>query len=336
MKKITLLVLSISGLTTTSFGKKFSVHHPEMKALWGDWKKNHTKNYADHEEPTKMSTFVENYNMIHEFNSNPNNTATLAINHFADLTEEEFRAQYTGYHPGNHSEKNLVEEKEDDERNLASLPSSVDWRTKGAVTPVKNQGSCNGCWAFSATGALEGLHKIKTGKLQSYSEQQLLNCNTASKGCAGGHTSTAFSYTAKYGVELESTNPSVGTSGRCNFVSTKASKVNTGHVSVPAKNMNALLAAVVKQPVSIALNGETNALRFYKSGVLTSNCPSATNHAVLIVGYTTVNGHQALIVKNSWGPSWGNKGYVYISTNSAANGGYGVCGVLNGGGYPTA
>jgi len=328
MKKL----LTILALTATTFAADPTVHDEEMKELWAAWKEHHNKEYYEDEEPVRMKIFVNNHNKINAHNNAGNSTVTLGINQFADLTADEFQAQFTGgYVPqtGEPEEGRRLEG--ENKRFLGSLPASVDWRTKGAVTPVKNQKSCNGCWSFSTAGALEALHHIKTGSLVSFSEQQLIDCDKKSHGCTSGNMPSAYTYTAANGIEQESSYPLVDKNTACTYSSSKATKVNKGYANVKSRDATALMEALVSQPVSVALDSKSSVWQHYKSGVITSGCGSDLDHAVLAIGYTTVNGVKAFIVKNSWGTGWGENGYVYISASSSN-----VCGILSAPLYPTA
>jgi len=197
------------------------------------------------------------------------------------------------------------------------------------VTPVKNQGDCGSCWAFSTTGVLEGFHAIKDGKLLSFSEQQLVDCDTVDQGCDGGFPYDALEYSSKYGMEQESEYPYTGVDGTCQYKKNEAIETNTGYTFVTPKNVNAIKTAIVSMPVSVGIEADQDVFQLYTSGVISSGCGDDLDHAVLIVGYDTFQGQEAFIVKNSWGASWGNAGYVYISTNGKPNGGTGVCGILS-------
>jgi len=316
MKAILLLSVLIVGAMCLDIQTQL------MKDLFQQWKISHNKQYAfDFEEEFRFKAFSQNYLDILEFNSK-DDSVTLGLNQFADLTSEEFGALYTGTFHQNTNAETIVFNTED-------LADSVDWRTKGAVTPVKNQGQCGSCWAFSATGALEGLNVINSRSLLSFSEQQLVDCVTADQGCNGGLPSDAFDYTGQNGIELETDYPYKGVDGKCNLVPSKAHKVNTGYVNVTAKSADQLKAAIAQQPVSVGIQANQLVFQFYTGGVIKRFCGDTIDHGVLAVGYDTISGTEAYIVKNSWGGSWGNSGYVYISTDPSANNGNGVCGILS-------
>jgi len=243
-------------------------------------------------------------------------TSTVGINQFADVTAAEFK-QSLGAIKGTQDNSSEVNTVYLDEENLAA---SVDWRAKGAVTGVKNQGQCGSCWAFSTIGSLEGHHQIASGKLVSLSEQQLVDCSTVNQGCNGGWMDKALSYTIKNPVESEKDYPYVAVGQKCKYVKSKGI-VSAKTVYNVAKNNNAQLkAAVAKGPVTVAIEADQTVYQSYTGGIISSSsCGTSTDHGVLVVGY----GEGYWIVKNSWGPSWGEKGFVRIADKAGA----GVCGI---------
>jgi len=209
---------------------------------------------------------------------------------------------------------------------------------KGAVAYVKNQGTCGGCWSFSASGALEGLHAIKNKKLVALSEQQMIDCADSSygnQGCGGGLMTGAFTYTEKHGLEAESGYAYTASQGTCRQNPKKVVFKNTGFKEVPANNHKALKAAVAQQPVSVGIEASGTAVQLYGGGVISSGCDTGLDHGVLVVGYDTdKQGRDYWIVKNSWGPNWGSNGYFHIAAGNQ-NSGAGVCGINMMASYPT-
>merc|ERR1712048_125527 len=245
------------------------------------------------------------------------------VNQFTDLTLEEFQAlNIRGFVKASERGLAYLGEHEDTE-----VAASVDWRTKGAVTPVKNQGQCGSCWAFSTVGGLEGAWEIGTGTLTSMSEQQLVDCSKANNGCGGGNMETGFQYQEGVNVATESSYPYTARDGSCRTsgYSTAVPRGGvTGYRSVSAST-SALKSALNKGPVSIAIEADQYAFQGYTGGVISSGCGTSLDHGVTAVGYTD----SYFIVKNSWGASWGNSGYVYISTSGN------TCGVHSDASYPT-
>jgi len=273
-------------------------------------------------------TFAQNYLSIIEFNAQQDDVV-LALNHLADLSKAEFKALHTGLLPIKNSNAEVAH------FNTNNLADSVDWRTKGAVTPVKNQGQCGSCWAFSAVGALEGLYFQNTNKLVAFSEQNLVDCVTTDQGCGGGLMNDAFDYLATAGgIETEEDYPYKAKNQKCAFDKSKSVKVNSGFKNVTATS-EGLKAAVAVQPVAVAIEADQLIFQFYKKGVIKRFCGANLDHGVLAVGYDSTQGSEAFIVKNSWGAIWGNKGYVHISTDGSANKGAGVCGILSAASVPT-
>jgi len=321
-----------SNVSTTTLR---SLEQTEMLDLFNQWKGVYEKTYAtDAEEQVRFSRFVDNYNFVQQWNADPTHESTVGLNLFADLNTAEFKA-LRGCLNMPQANTAVVEETPETHhtwaRKLQNLPASVDWRTKGAVTPIKNQGQCGSCWSFSTTGSLEGLNFITNGKLLSFSEQQLVDCSGAygNQGCDGGWPFWALEYTQKEGIELESTYPYKAVDTKCTYSASSVVFTNTGgYLNVTAQNEVALAEAVVGAPTSICIEADQPVFQLYTGGVITSNsCGTQLDHAVLAVGYdTTSAGKDYWIVKNSWGASWGLSGYVWIGKSNSTNTA-GVCGI---------
>ena len=206
---------------------------------------------------------------------------------------------------------------------------AIDWREKGAVSPVKNQGSCGSCWAFSATGSLEAGNFIANGKMVLVSEQQLVDCDPKSHGCGGGLMTNAFEYVMKKGLCTEEDYPYHAKDEDCKDDKCTAAIHIKGYEEVAQFDGKALKAAVTKAPVSVAVEADSAVFQMYKSGVVDSDaCGTSLNHGVLAVGYTD----EYWIVKNSWGEKWGDNGYIKIAYKET---GAGICGINMDASYPT-
>ncbi|XP_049821346.1 procathepsin L-like [Aethina tumida] len=277
------------------------------------------------EERLRYQIFLNNVQMIEEHNAKYEQglvTFKKAVNQFADYTAEEFKAflKLSGSAKKVKSTEVFKPTK--------SAPSSIDWRATGAVTPVKDQGSCGSCWSFSATGALEGQNQIQNGKLVSLSEQNLVDCSSSygNYGCNGGLMVAAFEYVRDHGIESEAAYPYTGRDGSCKYDSSKSVLTVSGYTEISEGDEDDLVEAIgTVGPIAVAIDA-TNELQFYSSGIFTDNTCSeyALNHGVLAVGYGSDN----IIVKNSWGTSWGESGYVRFKRGSN------LCGIASMASYP--
>jgi len=287
---------------------------------------------SDNDFVHRFSVFVENLNKIenHDFEFE------LKINQFTDMTEQEFK-EYISSGYSNHHDKFRTRKQTCKEflPNSTAVPASIDWRTKGAVTPVKDQGRCGSCWSFSASGAMEGAWKIAKGNLVSLSEQQLVDCSSlyGNSDCQGGLMDDAFSYAIDEGMCEEKSDPYLAKKTTC----AKCTPVAffSGCVDVPPNNEAALKDAVRRGPVSVAIEADTSVFQFYHSGIITSTkCGTNLDHGVLLVAYGSDNGVDYWTIKNSWGPTWGEGGYVRVAANFASTNDPGICGIAMQPSYP--
>ena len=301
---------------------------------FSEWMSAHGRTYSGLTELMfRRDTYEANLNKIEEHNGG-NHTWTMGVNKFADLTADEFKARYVGGYTGakKHSKRTHGNLKQ--RISTKDLPAGVDWRTEGAVTPVKNQQQCGSCWSFSSTGAIEGAWAIAKGQLVSLSEQQLVDCSTAegNQGCNGGMMDYAFEYVIKNGgITTEDAYPYTATGpNTCGAAGKPVAATISGYTDVPPNSDDALMAAVAKQPVSVAIEADQAAFQFYNGGVMSAACGSTLDHGVLVVGYNSA----AWVVKNSWGPDWGDNGYIQLARGAAYDPA-GQCGILSDPSYPT-
>ncbi|XP_050510586.1 uncharacterized protein LOC126887224 isoform X5 [Diabrotica virgifera virgifera] len=274
------------------------------------------RNVVEHKY--RFGVFKENLKLIHLLNKHEQGTAVYKITKFADMTSEEFSASH-GYRSDLRSENEIPFHQAKIPE--IDLPTSFDWRDKNAVTEVKDQGMCGSCWAFSTTGNVEGQYAIKYKKLQSFSEQELVDCDKLDDGCNGGLMDNAYRTIEKLGgLELEREYPYEGVDEKCHFNKTEAVVRLSGALNISHDETDMAKWLTQNGPISIAINA--NAMQFYAGGVshpfkVLCN-PKNLDHGVLIVGYgvhTTKYTKKQVpywIVKNSWGKSWGEQGYYRV------------------------
>lgn len=310
----------------------------EVMSIYLSWAAKQGKAQNDlGEQEKRFGIFKDNLKFIDEHNSR-NATYKLGLTKFADLTNEEYRARFLG--TVSDAKRRVMKAKSASRRYAFSvgdeLPESVDWREKGAVAPIKDQGNCGSCWAFSTIAAVEGINQIVTGELISLSEQELVDCDRQyNSGCNGGLMDYAFKFiTENGGIDTERHYPYHAVNGNCD-PARKNSKVVSidGYEDVVASDEMALKKAVAHQPVSVAIEAGGRYLQHYQSGVFTGECGTDLDHGVIIVGYGTENGVDYWLVRNSWGTNWGDTGYIKIERNFARNKN-GKCGIAMEASYP--
>ncbi|KAI4296988.1 hypothetical protein L6164_036901 [Bauhinia variegata] len=302
-----------------------------IAAAHEQWMAKQGRTYADDAEKQKrFKIFAENLQHIESVNNAGNKSYKLGLNKFSDLTAQEFIASYTGLKISNLPKPSKVASF--GPLNLDDVPTRLNWTEKGAVTPVKDQGKCGSCWAFSTVAAVEGITQIKKGTLPSLSEQQLVDCVTDNHGCNGGVMDYAFKYIIdNQGIANENDYPYQAKQGSCKSVSSTAATI-TGFNDVP-DNEEQLLQAVTNQPVSVAISVCDDFYQ-YQEGVYSENCYRQLNHAVTVVGYgTTDDGKKYWLIKNSWSESWGDNGYIKLWRDSGVPGG--LIGIAKKASYPT-
>jgi cathepsin L len=321
---------------------EFSIYSTlTLQEQWQLFKERFNKTYHTQWEKQRRLIWESNKMFIDKHNEEYEkgfHTFTLGINQFADMTLSEFQSNHL-LHSGDMFRH--LQEKEEysslflSPMNIGPLPESVDWRKEGFVTPVKNQGQCGSCWAFSATGALEGQYFRKSKQLESFSEQQLVDCSHSqgNMGCNGGLMDNAFKYVKTKGIEKETDYPYKGKDLRCNYNESKVVTRVSSFSTIAKGNETALqIASATVGPISVAIDASQSSFQFYKSGVYNEpRCSSASlDHGVLLVGYgADPQNNLFWLVKNSWGVKWGEAGYIRMSRNKKNQ-----CGISTMASYP--
>jgi C1A family cysteine protease len=316
MKSLALLLTALVGAAVFLSQQKLDLQTLQaaspLAIRFEQWKMHMNKFYLSQEhEAYRLSVFADNVAYIEAENARQSEY-TLGETFFADFTQEEFASRYLGYVNADRVEQNFDDEEQ-------AVPNAAfTWQGKGVITPVKNQGSCGSCWAFSTTGTVEGYWAINKGSLPVLSEQQLVDCVGIAFGCLGcngGQMSGALKYIKTNGVTTEAAYPYKGKDGKC---ATKGGAYKIGSVKSTA-GCTSLTSDIQTQPTSVAVDATNWSL--YRSGTF-SNCAKNLNHGVLAVGWDSNNNW---IIKNSWGPTWGAQGYITLKTGDTC----GVCQEMN-------
>ncbi|GAB4829277.1 hypothetical protein Ancab_018945 [Ancistrocladus abbreviatus] len=337
MGKVLLVALSLALILGVAKSIEFDeddlASEESLWDLYERWTTNHSISRHPKEKKERFNVFKANVHHIHRVNK-MGKPYKLRLNRFGDMTNIEFKTLYGSkikqrrmVRP--HANTGFMYE------NAEGLPATVDWRARGAVTPIKDQGKCGSCWAFSAVASVEGINQIKSNQLVSLSEQELVDCDRDDSGCNGGLMEHAFSFIKKIGgLNTERNYPYLAKDGTCDHTKENSPVVVIdGYEMVPKNDENALMKAVANQPVSVAIDAGGSDMQFYSEGVFTGDCGTDLNHGVAAVGYgTEEDGTKYWIVKNSWGTRWGEQGYIRMLRGIDAE--EGLCGIAMEASYP--
>ncbi|EKX39047.1 hypothetical protein GUITHDRAFT_154556 [Guillardia theta CCMP2712] len=350
--RVILLLAAIAATCAipTSPASKTSSVDDEIHLAFISWKNKFEKVYDGAEHLARFAVFKANMEIIRAHNALyelGEETFSMAANQFADMTAEEFKRTVLGYKPelkgkrllqGLNSGKNCTHRS-----NNSTRPKAIDWRTKSAVTPVKNQGQCGSCWSFSTTGAVEGAWVVAGHPLISLSEEELVQCDTKSdQGCNGGLMDNAYAWIIQNGgIAAEDVYPYIsgnGTTGVCHvaFLSKKVASISDW-CDLKPEDESDLELALVQQPVAVAIEADQSSFQFYNGGVLPAKkCGTKLDHGVLAVGYGYDKKHKMhyWIVKNSWGAEWGDEGYIRLEKMPKKTK-HSACGIAKAASYPT-
>lgn len=325
--KIGLVLFSILNLCCFEVTSR-DLQEASMQERHEKWIVRHGREYKDEiEKERHFKIFKENVEFIESFNQNGTQRYRLAINKYADLTTEDFLASYTGLDTSFQQKSNATTSFKYDSQ-LTDIPLSMDWRESGSVTGIKDQGRCGCCWAFSAVAAIEGAYQIGNNELISLSEQELLDCTTQfHDGCKGGLMTQAYDFLLQNGggITTETNYPYQQIQSVCSTEQLSSPAVKISGYKIVESSESALLQAVANQPISvgIAANGK---FHLYGSGIYDGSCNPTLNHAVTVIGYgTSEDGTNYWLVKNSWGTTWGEEGYMKIVRDAGDEGGQWHC-----------
>ncbi|XP_039169668.1 ervatamin-B-like [Eucalyptus grandis] len=311
------------------------LHNPTIAEQHEQWMANYGRTYNDPQEKAmRQAIFTKNLQFIEDFNKSGNRTFKLGLNQFSDLTNEEFVRSHTGCLAPRRPEP-AITTSVSHQKLTGDVPDHIDWVEKGVVNAIKYQGHCGSCWAFSVVAAVEGIVGITNGTLPVLSEQQLVDCVTTNFGCGGGYLEYAFEYIIQnQGIASEDSYPYEAEQGTCDATKAEehAAQIK-GFTHVPSGE-DELTKAVAQQPVSVIIPSSGQEFQYYSGGVFNGECGPTLDHAVVVVGYgTSEEGTDFWKIRNSWGETWGERGYMRIQRGSGSS--EGICKVASAASYPT-
>jgi len=291
---------------------------------WSAFKLKYGKTYETQEEESqRLKNFKDNLRMTEKLATRSGN-AHYGVTKFFDLSPTEFEQLHlmkSKMPPRSRSADTIPKPQQTE-----ILPATWDWRTKGDVGPVENQGQCGGSWVFSLLETLASTCSIAGWSLLEFSAQQLIDCDSSNSGCSGGLPISACSYIETYGIETSSNYPYTGEDGTCTYNSKNVVPCKLYSCEYITASMNETeMQYFVYENSPIVVCVDASSWQLYTSGVITSDCGNQINHCVELVGWTVMNGIKAWILRNTWGSDWGMNGYIYVAI------GFNVCGVAT---YP--
>jgi C1A family cysteine protease len=323
-----------------------AVSNATIISRFDDWLTEHNIRFLNENERTHIFNNWASNDAFIEFTNKQHLSYTLGHNAYSGMDSNEFSNLMEFSNNRYLIRENLFNN--DSYTNIISdysLPLSVDWRTQGVVNPIRDQGQCGSCWSFSTIQSVESASAIKYGKLLQLSEQQLVDCDNfknggSDHGCSGGLMDNAFTWIGKNDGSCSSTDypyvsGSTMTAGSCQKCTVESNTKVAKFIDIVASSDASMMTAISMQPVSIAIEADQRAFQLYSSGVFDESCGANLDHGVGLVGYgSTEDGKDYYILRNSWGTTWGDKGYMYLARGSSFNGGQGQCGALLMGSYP--
>lgn len=333
MKSFILIVALVCSIKAVTFDDT-------LNDSWMEFQKVFNKEYQTIDESlNRRSIWEANLKYISRHNleySLGKHSFTVAMNKYGDMTNEEFVRVMNRFNSSNVLSFKRENSQEYVVTSGIEIPDSVDWRAQGYVSPIKDQGQCGSCWAFTAVDSMEGQHFKKTGKLVSLSEQNLVDCSTkqGNQGCNGGLPDQAFAYVkANKGIDTETSYPYKATNQKCQFKAANIGATITGYIDIKSGDENAFTNAIALiGPISSAVDASQSSFQFYSNGIYSDpNCSSTQiDHGVTAVGYGSQGNSDYYIVRNMWGTSWGDKGYMLLARNKNN-----MCGFATMPSYPT-